>query len=156
MIIGAAAFLLTMRQHCVIIVTKINRVDLCCETAVKGSMAQKPKQTRSLQSTTTTTTTTPITTTTTESTTSETVTSLTESTETTATTSEMTPTEPEYLLGDINGDKKITVEDAQMILLYYVSNTLSGETVAWDDLLSPKSQPVPRKLPKDLWTDLDK
>lgn len=82
--------------------------------------------------------------------------SLKESTETTATTSETTPTEPEYLLGDINGDKKITVEDAQMILLYYVSNTLSGETVAWDDLLSPKSQPVPRKLPEDLWTDLDK
>lgn len=27
-----------MRQHCVIIVTKINRVDLCCETAVKGSI----------------------------------------------------------------------------------------------------------------------
>lgn len=128
MIIGAAAFLLTMRQHCVIIVTKINRVDLCGETAVKGSIGAE----------------------------AETVTSLTESTETTATTSETTPTEPEYLLGDINGDKKITVEDAQMILLYYVSNTLSGETVAWDDLLSPKSQPVPRKLPEDLWTDLDK
>ena len=72
-----------------------------------------------------TTTTSTTTTTTTDTTTSTTVTSATESTETTVTTSETTPTEPEYLLGDINDDGEVSVEDAQLALLEYV-NAMTG------------------------------
>jgi hypothetical protein len=33
------------------------------------------------------------------------------------------------------------VDDAQNILIYYVSNTLSGESVTWDDLTGKKTAP---------------
>ena len=36
---------------------------------------------------------------------------------------------------DINGDGDVSVDDAQLILLYYVSNTLSGQSVTWDELI---------------------
>ena len=52
--------------------------------------------------------------------------------------------EKQKLAGDINGDNAVSVEDAQMILLYYVKNTLSGTSVTWDELRSPKTQPLPR------------
>ena len=54
-------------------------------------------------------------------------------------------TEKQKLAGDVNGDKDISVEDAQTILLYYVSNTLSGETITWEELLGkkPQGQQVP-------------
>ena len=54
-------------------------------------------------------------------------------------------TEKQKLAGDINGDKEISVEDAQNILLYYVSNTLSGQNVTWDELLGKNkpSEPLP-------------
>ena len=41
------------------------------------------------------------------------------------TTSETTPAEPEYLLGDINDDGEVSVEDAQLALLEYV-NAMTG------------------------------
>ena len=47
-------------------------------------------------------------------------------------------TEKQKLAGDINGDKEISVEDAQTILIYYVRNTLSSESVTWDELLGRK------------------
>ena len=38
-------------------------------------------------------------------------------------------------------DTEITFEeDAQTILLFYVSNTLSGENITWDELLGKKPQ----------------
>ena len=37
-------------------------------------------------------------------------------------------------LADVNGDNTVSVEDAQMILLYYVQNTLSGIPTEWEDL----------------------
>ena len=46
-------------------------------------------------------------------------------TETTTMTSETKPTEPEYTLGDVNEDSEISVEDAQLVLIEYVS-TMSG------------------------------
>ena len=56
-----------------------------------------------------------VTTITTENSTSEAITS----------TSELTTTETEYLLGDVNSDNTISVEDAQLTLIEYV-NTMSG------------------------------
>lgn len=58
---------------------------------------------------------------------------------------ESTLTEKQKLAADVNGDKEISVEDAQTILIYYVSNTLSGENVTWDELLgqTKKAQPLP-------------
>lgn len=40
---------------------------------------------------------------------------------------------------DINGDKQITAEDAQLIMLYYVNNSVSGIPTTWEDLLGKKS-----------------
>ena len=51
--------------------------------------------------------------------------------------------EQQMAAADVNGDKSVSVEDAQLILLYYVSNTLSGQNVTWDELLGKKSQPLP-------------
>ena len=48
--------------------------------------------------------------------------------------------EKQQRAGDVNGDSEISVEDAQTILLFYVSNTLSGENVTWDELLGKKKQ----------------
>ena len=48
---------------------------------------------------------------------------------------ESTFTEAQRAAGDVNGDNMVTVEDAQMILLYYVTNTVSGESVTWEQLL---------------------
>lgn len=48
-----------------------------------------------------------------------------QSTETTSTTIETTPVKPEYLLGDVNDDGEISVEDAQLTLIEYV-NSISG------------------------------
>lgn len=36
---------------------------------------------------------------------------------------------------DVNEDNNISVEDAQMILLYYVQNTVSGIPTTWEELL---------------------
>ena len=36
---------------------------------------------------------------------------------------------------DVNSDGSIDCADAQIILLYYVSNTLCGQNVTWDELL---------------------
>ena len=49
---------------------------------------------------------------------------------------------------DINGDDIVAVDDAQTILLYYVRNTLSGETVTWHELIAkaPQSSPRPQRL----------
>ena len=47
------------------------------------------------------------------------------SSETTTTTGTTTPTEPEYLTGDLNDDGEIGVEDAQLALLEYV-NAMTG------------------------------
>ena len=44
-------------------------------------------------------------------------------------------TEQQAKAADINGDKTVSVEDAQLILIYYVSNTISGQNVTWDELL---------------------
>ena len=44
-------------------------------------------------------------------------------------------TEAQRLAGDVNSDGAISVEDAQMILRYYVCNTLSGRSVTWEELL---------------------
>ena len=52
-------------------------------------------------------------------------------------------TEKQKLAGDVNGDKEISVEDAQTILLYYVSNTLSGQNVTWDELLGTNKPSAP-------------
>ena len=63
-------------------------------------------------------------------------------------------TEKQKLAGDINGDRQISVEDAQFILLYYVKNTLSGGNVTWDELLgkTAKPQTLPAILKKRLQT----
>ena len=39
---------------------------------------------------------------------------------------------------DVNGDKAISVEDAQTVLLYYVRNTLSNTPTTWEELLGKK------------------
>ena len=57
-------------------------------------------------------------------------------------------TEQQAKAADINGDKTVSVEDAQIILIYYVSNTLSGKNVAWDELLGKKAQALPRLFRK--------
>ena len=36
---------------------------------------------------------------------------------------------------DINGDKSIDVADAQLVLLYYVRNTLAKQPTTWEQLL---------------------
>ena len=48
--------------------------------------------------------------------------------------------EKQKLAGDINTDREISVEDAQYILLYYVRNTLSGQSVTWETLLGRNAQ----------------
>ena len=55
-------------------------------------------------------------------------------------------TEKQKLAGDVNGDKEISVEDAQTILLYYVSNTISGETITWDELLGKVKPAEPHPI----------
>ena len=37
---------------------------------------------------------------------------------------------------DVNRDGKLTVEDAQYILIYYTENTVAGKSLTWDDLLN--------------------
>ena len=56
--------------------------------------------------------------------------------------------EKQKLACDVNGDKIVSVDDAQNILLYYVKNTLSGQTVTWDELLgiAVPTQPLPAML----------
>ncbi|MBR5362224.1 MAG: dockerin type I repeat-containing protein [Oscillospiraceae bacterium] len=71
---------------------------------------------------TTTTTTTTSAATTTAPVTSD---SLTDTSETTTATGTTAPTEPDYLLGDINDDGSVSVEDAQLALLEYV-NAMTG------------------------------
>lgn len=44
----------------------------------------------------------------------------------TTTTGETTPTEPTYVLGDVNEDEEISVEDAQLTLNAYVK-TMAGK-----------------------------
>ena len=75
---------------------------------------------------TTTTTTTETTTTTTTTTTTETTTTTTTEQETTATTTEFVPVEPEYMLGDVNGDKMIDARDAAALLRNYAFTSVGG------------------------------
>lgn len=42
---------------------------------------------------------------------------------------------PAYTLGDVNEDGIISVDDAQLILLYYVKNTLSHTPTTWDEIV---------------------
>lgn len=45
-----------------------------------------------------------------------------------------------YLRGaDVNGDMKITAEDPQYILMYYVANTVSKQPTGWDAIITPAS-----------------
>lgn len=76
--------------------------------------------------TTTTTTTTTETTTTTTTTTETTTTTTTTEQETTATTTEFVPVEPEYMLGDVNGDNMVDARDAAALLRNYAFTSVGG------------------------------
>ena len=47
---------------------------------------------------------------------------------------------------NVNGDNEVSVDDAQMILIYYVMNTLSGTPTTWEELLGT-SEPA-KQLPQ--------
>ena len=43
-------------------------------------------------------------------------------------------TDAQKAAADVNGDNEISIEDAQLILLYYVCNTLAGIPASWNEL----------------------
>ena len=59
-----------------------------------------------------------------------------------------------------NQDGKLSVDDAQNILIYYVNNTVAGNVLTWEELLSKKSKAQPRpdlqKLHEDVWIAADR
>ena len=44
----------------------------------------------------------------------------------------------EMRIADVNQDDSVNSADAQLVLLYYVQNTLAGTPTTWEDLLSTK------------------
>ena len=44
-------------------------------------------------------------------------------------------TQEQFHAADVNGDGQVSVDDAQFILIYYVSNTLSGLSATWDEII---------------------
>ncbi|MBQ9905150.1 MAG: hypothetical protein IJM46_00055 [Oscillospiraceae bacterium] len=48
-------------------------------------------------------------------------------------------TDAQRSAADINRDGEISADDAQWILQYYVTNTLAGQTAAWEQILYPNT-----------------
>lgn len=50
-------------------------------------------------------------------------------------------TDRQYRAANVNGDAKLSVDDVQNILIYYVTNTVAGKHLTWEALLG--RQPLP-------------
>ncbi|MBQ9906502.1 MAG: hypothetical protein IJM46_07005, partial [Oscillospiraceae bacterium] len=44
-------------------------------------------------------------------------------------------TDAQFRAADVNQDGELSVDDAQNILIYYVTNTVSGKNITWEELL---------------------
>ncbi|MBQ9907391.1 MAG: hypothetical protein IJM46_11545, partial [Oscillospiraceae bacterium] len=59
-------------------------------------------------------------------------------------------TDAQFRAADVNQDGELSVDDAQNILIYYVTNTVSGKNITWDELLG-KNAPA-KSLPRALFS----
>ena len=58
-------------------------------------------------------------------------------------------TNEQFLAADVNKNGELSVDDAQNILIYYVTTKVSGKNITWDELLN-KNAPAktrPQSLP---------